>query len=72
MIAIVNLGKDLNNKGEQTYSLRINLTKICQFTHRRENGLAACLYAAAKKAEEHDNYSPWFSLYSKGTSSNSI
>lgn len=52
MIAIVNITQPCESVKEHTYSLRINRREICQFDHRRENGLAACLLAAAKAVEK--------------------
>ena len=52
MIAIVNITSEPKPHGQHKYSLRINKMEICQFEHKREDGLAACLAAAAKKVRE--------------------
>ena len=49
MIAIVNITQPAT--GPHTYSVRINRQEICQFDHKREDGLSACLLAAAKAVE---------------------
>ena len=51
MIAIVNISPDPKPFGEHIYALRINHREICQFTHKREDGLAVCLMAAAKAVD---------------------
>lgn len=51
MIAIVNIDKNPRQFGVHRYQLRINSMEICQFEHKREDGLAACLLAAAKAVE---------------------
>ena len=51
MIAIVNISPDPKPFGIHRYSVRINKTEVCQFDHKREDGLAACLLAAAKAVE---------------------
>jgi len=53
VIAIVNISPEPKPFGEHTYSLRINRMEICQFQHRREDGLAACLMAAARMVERN-------------------
>ena len=52
MIAIVNMGEVGN--GQHQYQVRVNTKVICTFTHRRENGLAACLESAGKAVREHE------------------
>lgn len=52
MIAIVNISEPCKPFGVHKYSLRINRQEVCQFDHKREDGLAACLMAAAKAAEK--------------------
>lgn len=47
MIAIVNITQPCEPTGMHTYSLRINHREVCQFEHRREDGLADCLQSAA-------------------------
>lgn len=47
MIVIQNDGSNPEPTGMHGYILRINQTEICRFKHRREDGLAACLVAAA-------------------------
>lgn len=51
MIKIFNISKDPNQKGKQQYVLMINRTEITTFEHKYEDGLAACLRAAADAAE---------------------
>jgi hypothetical protein len=54
MIAIVNIGggDESNPLGERTYEVRINREVITTFTHKRSDGLGACLFAAAKAVEK--------------------
>jgi len=49
MIAIINEGPhDADDPmGERTYRIEIGKKVICGFTHRRSDGLAACLRSAA-------------------------
>lgn len=47
MIAIVNIDPNPRESGLHLYSLRINQQEICQFTHKREDGLSTCLKRAA-------------------------
>ncbi len=53
MITIVNITPNPQPFGKNTYSLRINSMEVCQFQHKREDGLAACLIAAAKTIEKN-------------------
>lgn len=41
-----------NPGGLREYEVRINRERIAKFTHRRKNGLAACLRAAARAVDE--------------------
>ena len=52
MIAIVNITQPCEPFGVHTYSVRINRQEVCQFDHKREDGLAACLMEAAKAVEK--------------------
>lgn len=52
MITIANISPELKSFGVHKYELRINKMLICQFEHKREDGLAACLMAAAKEIEK--------------------
>jgi hypothetical protein len=53
MIAIINVSKGpLPVFGLQKYEVRINQKVITTFNHRREDGLGACLIAAAKAVEQ--------------------
>ncbi len=47
MIAIINLGTNLNPDGIHEYVVKINTDEICRFTHKREEGLGQCLRRAA-------------------------
>jgi len=47
MIAIINVSKEYKKRGKQMYLLKINESKILQFTHNAEDGLAVCLLKAA-------------------------
>ena len=49
MIAIINQGEKKN--GKTLYNVQINHDVICQFYHRREDGLAACLRKAAEAVD---------------------
>ena len=51
LIAIVNISTHPEPFGVHEYSVRINKMEICQFKHKREDGLAACILAAAKAVE---------------------
>lgn len=51
-IIIQNVSSNPNLFGEHEYEVRINQQVICRFTHRREEGLARCLLAAAKAVGE--------------------
>lgn len=53
MIAIINIDKNLRQFGVHDYQIKINSMDICQFKHKREDGLAACLLAASKAVEEN-------------------
>ena len=53
MIAIINQGEKKN--GKTLYSVQINHDVICQFYHRREDGLAACLRKAAEAVDSQKN-----------------
>ena len=65
-IIIQNIDKNLREKGEHLYELRINNQVICEFAHYRENGLSVCLIKAASaarsassiKSERFDNPHP--------------
>lgn len=50
-IIIQNIDPDPQPEGVQRYQLRINRKVICEFTHRREEPLHACLRRAAEAAE---------------------
>jgi len=52
LVAIVNITNFDEPFDICTYSLRINQRELCQFTHKREYGLASCLKAAAKAVED--------------------
>ena len=54
MIAIINIGPHDNPDptGWRTYEVRINHEVIATFTHKREHGLARCLYMAAAAVVE--------------------
>ncbi len=56
MITIVNIGptdpSSTDPKGEHNYELRLNDVVFASFTHRRSDGLAACLRAAAAAEDE--------------------
>lgn len=58
MIAIVNIDPNPRKTGKHLYSLRINRTEFCQFTHKREESLAVCLRKAAEAYEkkEYEDY----------------
>lgn len=47
MIQIINISENLKPYGEHKYSLRINGKELCQFIHKREEGLSQCLKKAA-------------------------
>lgn len=49
-IIIQNIDKNLREKGEHLYQLRINNQVICEFSHNREDTLAQCLMRAAEAA----------------------
>lgn len=51
MISIVNIDENPRPFGVHRYQVKINRMEICQFEHKREDGLAACLLAAAKAVE---------------------
>ena len=53
MISIVNIGPydDPNPCGERTYEVRIAGEVLATFRHKRGDGLACCLLAAAKAVE---------------------
>ena len=51
-IIITNDGSNPAPDGDHGYILRINNTIIARFTHRREDGLAACLARAAAAAAQ--------------------
>lgn len=51
MIAIINIDENPRSFGVHRYQVRINRMEICQFEHKREDGLSACLMAAAKAVE---------------------
>lgn len=56
MIAIINTG-EVTRDGQHCYRLQINEQLIGEFTHRRSDGLAACLRRAAEAAERaHEQY----------------
>jgi len=58
MIAIINKTEELSlgmgryGEGRQIYSLQINNKRLCTFEHIFEDGLATCLYEAAKAAKK--------------------
>jgi len=53
MIAIVNVSPPGTHPGDfHTYELKINRRVITRFQHRRLDGLAQCLRAAADAVEE--------------------
>lgn len=55
MILILNMGKkgiDESLMGEHIYELKINDKNICYFTHKRSDGLANCLIAAAEAVKK--------------------
>lgn len=37
--------------------MRINRDDVCQFTHRREDGLELCLFRAAQAVKKHNSRS---------------
>lgn len=49
-IIIQNIDKNLREKGEHLYRLRINNQVICEFKHNREDSLSQCLMKAAAAA----------------------
>lgn len=59
MIGIINVGKgDSDIGGWRTYEVRINRDLICEFQHKRSDGLAVCLKKASlavAKAERKKN-----------------
>ena len=57
MIAIVNMGPHNEDDplGMRTYEVRINSTVICEFQHRRGDGLSECLLKASQAVKkEHE------------------
>jgi hypothetical protein len=54
-VIIRNLGTNPKPTGKHRYELRINDQVLCEFAHKREDGLAQCLIAAAK-AYERDKW----------------
>lgn len=55
MIIIICMGKrgiDEGLMGEHIYELKINESNICYFTHKRSDGLAKCLIAAAEAVKK--------------------
>lgn len=54
MIAIINNGpfNDPDPDGERQYLVKINSQLIAIFRHRRVNGLAECLRAAARAVDK--------------------
>jgi len=59
MIAIVNMGATEEGGmsdpgGLRTYEVRINQQVVCQFKHKRIDGLAVCLEKAAKAVRAHE------------------
>ena len=53
MICIVNIEPEPKAFGIHKYSLRINNTEVCQFEHKREEGLGVCLRKAANAYTKH-------------------
>lgn len=51
-IIIQNVDENFRLTGVHKYVLRINNKVIAHFTHKREDGLAACLRRAADAAEQ--------------------
>ena len=61
-VIILNISEHHGKKygtGEQVYSLRINNRELCQFTHRSEDGLEACLRRAADAFEVQESLKKW-------------
>lgn len=54
MIAIINVSRQLKNKGWQDYAVKINSVEVCRFKHRREESLLKCLRLAADAVEEKE------------------
>ena len=56
MIAIVNVGAvdGETEAGMHRYSVRINQREICQFEHKRIQGLATCLTRASMAVQAAD------------------
>ena len=54
MVAIVNIGPHdaMDTLGRWDYEVRVNRDVICTFSHVRKDGLATCLFLAAKAVKE--------------------
>lgn len=68
MIAIVNVSPQVKETGTHQYEVRINRTPLVRFEHDRENGLAACLRAAAEAIDEQshwdsEEFASWVTKY---------
>ena len=64
MIAIINRGK----KGKlRRYEVKINEEHICEFTHKRSDGLAVCLEKAAKAVRMQRAMDVWKFLVDSDT-----
>jgi hypothetical protein len=53
MITIANVTPVPQPFGENVYEIRVNRRVMTTFTHRREEGLSACLLKASEAVERH-------------------
>ena len=60
MIKIINVGNFAKEPDIYRYEIKINSETICNFIHRREDGLAECLRRAAYAVDEDNGKNPNF------------